>query len=137
APLVVPIILLAMGNFDVQTQVGLVETDAGLILLHTTITYPLALIIISNALNKQDPSLEEAAWSMGMSKVKTFWTVTVPGLRPSIAAAAVLSFVTSWDEAVLSTFQTGLQGTLPVTIFSLLRSGVTPAVPAVAVLLML
>lgn len=137
SPLVIPVILLAVGNYDVQVRTGLVGTDFGLIVVHTLIAFPLCFLVISNALNNIDGSLEEAAWSMGGSRIRTFWTVIVPNMYPAIGGALVIAFMTSWDEAVLSLFQTGLEKTLPVTIFSALKSGVTPAVAAVAVLLMI
>ncbi|WP_290808193.1 ABC transporter permease subunit [Herbiconiux sp.] len=137
APLVIPVILLAIGNFDVQNGLRMTGSTIGLIPLHVIISYPLALLVITNALNRQDRALEEAAWSMGISRIRTFWTIVVPSIVPALMAAAVLSFVTSWDEAVLSYFQTGSYPTLPVQIFSLIKSGVTPAVPAISVLLML
>lgn len=135
APLIIPVILLAIGNYDVQLKLGLVGTDFGLVLAHSIISVPLAFMIISNALNNVDGSLEEAAWSMGVSKTRTFWTIVTPNIVPAITAAALISFMTSWDEAVLALFQTGLDKTLPVTIFAVLKSGVTPAVAAVAVML--
>jgi len=54
---------------------------------------------------------------------------------PALVGALVISFMTSWDEAVVALFQSGITKTLPVTIYSFLTSGVTPAVAAVAVIL--
>jgi putative spermidine/putrescine transport system permease protein len=137
APLIVPVILLAAGNFDVQIQTGLIETEVGLVLLHSLVALPLTFLILNNALERNDRSLEEASWSMGVSRIRTFWFIVVPVIAPSVAAAAGAAFVTSWDEPVLALFQTGLDKTLPVTIFSYLQSGVTPAIAAVAVVLIL
>lgn len=135
APLIVPVILLGIGVYDVQIRLELVGTDLGLVIAHTVLAFPLAFIMISNAMSNLDGSLEHAAWSMGASKLRAFWTITVPNLVPALIGGFVISFMTSWDEAVLALFQTGLEKTLPVTIYSLLKSGVTPAVGAVAVLL--
>jgi putative spermidine/putrescine transport system permease protein len=106
-----------------------------LILAHSVIAFPLAFIILSNSLARLDESVEHAAWSLGASKARTFWTIVVPNLVPGLIGAFVISFMTSWDEAVLALFQTGLDKTLPVAIYSFLKSGVTPAVGAIAVLL--
>lgn len=135
APLIVPVVLLGIGIYDVQLRLGLVGTDVGLILAHTVIAFPLAFIILSNSLSNLDGSIEAAAWSMGASKIRAFWTIVMPNLGPGLAGAFVIAFMTSWDEAVLALFQTGLEKTLPVTIYSLIKSGVTPAVGAVAVML--
>tara|TARA_R110002020_G_scaffold75315_16_gene191809 strand:+ start:18476 stop:20221 length:1746 start_codon:yes stop_codon:yes gene_type:complete len=135
APLVVPVILLSIGIFDVQVRIGLVGTDVGLVIAHAIICVPLTFLVISNSMANLDSSLEEAAWSMGVGRVRTFWTIVVPSITPGLVGSAVISFMTSWDEAVLALFQTGLQKTLPVTIYALVRSGVTPAVAAVSVFL--
>ena len=137
APLVVPAILLGIGMFDVQIKLGLVGTEWGLIMAHTVLAFPFAFIILSNGLSKLDSSLEPAAWSLGASRIRAFWTIAMPNVAPGLIGAFVISFLSSFDEAVLALFLTGLDKTLPVTIFGLVRSGVTPGVGAVAVMITL
>lgn len=136
APIIVPVILLAIGIYDVQVRLGMSGTDAGLVVAHAVICVPLVFLILANALVKTDPSLEQAAWTMGVGKIRTFWTIVVPSIWPAMFGAVMISFVTSWDEPVIALFQSGVSKTLPVTIFSFMRSGVTPAVSAMAVLTM-
>ncbi len=136
APLITPAILLAIGEYDVQLRLGLTGTIGGLILAHTVIAAPLAFAIIVAAMSGSDRGLEAAAWTLGASRTRAFWTVVVRGIIPSIVGAFVISFVTSWDEVVLALFlQTGPTKTLPVTIYKYLESGIVPTVPAVASLL--
>jgi putative spermidine/putrescine transport system permease protein len=137
APLIVPVILLAIGIFDIQGRLGLIGTDAGLILAHTLLCIPLTFLIFANALSFVDLSIEQASWTMGAGNIRTFWSIVIPGIMPSVVGAFLISFVTSWDEAVIAMFQTELDKTLPVTIYSLLRSGITPAVSAVATIITL
>lgn len=132
APLIVPVVLLGIGVYDVQGKMGLLGTDLGLVLAHAVLCLPLTFLVLANGLAAIDSSIEQAAWTMGAGPVRTFFTVVVPNLMPALIGAMVISFVTSWDEAVLSMFQTGLDKTLPVTIYSHLKSGITPAVSAVA-----
>ncbi|MNL32796.1 Molybdenum transport system permease protein ModB [compost metagenome] len=111
-------------------------TIGGLILAHTVIAAPLAFAIIVAAMSGSDRGLEAAAWTLGASRSRAFWTIVVRGIVPSIVGAFVISFVTSWDEVVLALFlQTGPTKTLPVTIYKYLESGIVPTVPAVASLL--
>lgn len=133
-PLIVPVILLAIGIFDVQGRLGLIGTDAGLVLAHALLCVPLTFLVLANALSFVDVSMEQAAWTMGAGAARTFWTIIVPSIVPAIVGSLVISFVTSWDEAVIAMFQTELDKSLPVAIYSLLRSGITPAVSAVATL---
>jgi putative spermidine/putrescine transport system permease protein len=136
APLITPAILLAIGEYDVQLRLGLTGTIGGLILAHTVIAAPLAFAIIAAAMAGSDRGLEAAAWTLGASRTRAFWTIVVRGILPSLVAAFVIAFVTSWDEVVLALFlQTGPTKTLPVTIYKYLESGIVPTVPAVASLL--
>ncbi|MCB1431652.1 MAG: ABC transporter permease subunit [Alphaproteobacteria bacterium] len=135
APLIVPVILLAIGIFDIQGRLGLIGTDVGLILAHTLLCVPLTFLIFANALAFVDLSIEQASWTMGAGHIRTFWRIVVPGMMPSVIGSFLISFVTSWDEAVIAMFQTELDKTLPVTIYSLLKSGITPAVSAVATII--
>jgi putative spermidine/putrescine transport system permease protein len=134
SPLIVPVILLGIGVFDVQGRLGLIGTDLGLVLAHSVLCLPLTFLVLANALAFIDISLEQSAWTMGAGRARAFWTIVVPTLVPALVGALVISLVTSWDETVLALFQTGLDKTLPVTIYSFLKSGITTAVSAVAVL---
>lgn len=135
SPVIVPVILLAIGTFDVQGRIGLLGTELGLVIAHVTIALPLSFLIIANGLSNLDPALEQAAWTMGVSPARTFWTVVVPSINLALIGSALAAFATSWDEAVIALFQVGLEKTLPVTIYSFLKSGVTPVVAAIAVLM--
>lgn len=135
APLVVPIILLAIGIYDVETRLGLLGSNVGLTLAHAVLAIPFAFAILHSALSGIDPSVEHAAWTLGASRRRAFWSTVMPNVIPSLVSALLISFITSWDEPVVALFQTGLKKTLPVTIFTQLKSGVTPALAAVATML--
>lgn len=134
APLIVPVILLGIGIYDVQGRAKLLGTDVGLVLAQAVLCLPLTFLVLANALAAVDPAVEQAAWTMGAGPGRAFRSVVVPTLMPALVGALVVSFVTSWDEAVLALFQTTITKTLPVTIYSFLKSGITPAVSAVAAL---
>lgn len=136
APIIAPGILLAIGMFDVALQLGLTGTVGGLILAHTVIAAPLSYALIAASMAGADRGIEAAAWTLGASRTRAFWTVVVRGIMPSVLGAFAVAFVTSWDEVVLALFlQTGPTKTLPVTIYKYLESGIVPTVPAVASLL--
>jgi putative spermidine/putrescine transport system permease protein len=131
-PLIVPVILLGIGIFDVQSRTGLLGTDVGLVIAHTILCMPLTFLVLGNAISAVDSSLEQAAWTMGAGNFKAFLSVVIPSITTALVGSMIISFVTSWDEAVLAMFQTDIDKTLPVTIYSFLKSGITPAVSAVA-----
>lgn len=136
APLIAPAILLAIGMYSVQLRLGLTGSTLGLVLAHTIVAFPFAFALISSALAGASTEMEAAAWTMGASPTRTFWTVVVRGILPAVIGAFALSWVTSWDEVVLALFLlTGSSKTLPVTIYQYLESGILPTVPAVASML--
>jgi putative spermidine/putrescine transport system permease protein len=135
APLVVPIILLAIGIFDVETRLSLNGAFWGLVLPHVVMALPFTFVTCTAAIAGLDPVLEEAAWTLGVSRTRAFYSVVLRPIVPSIIGAMFLGFIISWDDVVIALFQTGQQPTLPVTIFSFLQSGVQPSVAAIATLL--
>lgn len=135
SPLIVPIILLAIGMFDVEARLGLLDTMAGLVPLHAVVAIPLAFAVLSSALDGVNPDMESAARALGSTRTRAFWSVTIPNIKGPLLGAFVISFVASWDEAVIALFQTNFDKTLPLLIFSYIQSGVEPVVPALATIL--
>ncbi|HYS70155.1 MAG TPA: ABC transporter permease subunit, partial [Gemmatimonadaceae bacterium] len=81
-------------------------------------------------LRTSDPSLEQASMDSGAGPLRTFWHVTLPGIRVPLIAACLLGFTLSMDEITVTFFLAGIQGTLPVYVWGLLRFGFTPEVNA-------
>lgn len=135
SPLVIPLILLSVGNFDVQARLGLIGTWWGLIFIHAVMAFPFGAAIITGALGSVDSDLEKAAWTLGAKFFRAFWHVVVGAIIPSVIGAWLICFLISWDEVVIALFQTGFQKTLPVVIYAYLNSGIVPTVPAVATML--
>ena len=80
-----------------------------------------------------DRSLEEAAMDLGAGPAATFFKVTLPGIAPGVLAAALLVFALSIDDYVVTSFVAGVGSTtLPVQIYSMVRSGISPEINAVS-----
>lgn len=136
-PVIVPVILLAIGTFDVQNRIGLLGTWWGLVLVESILALPFTYLVVAAALNNVDPSLEKAAWTMGASHLHALRKVVVPTVIPAITGAALLAFISSWDEAVVALFQTSFDKTLPVNFYASLKSGSSPVIAAIGAMLML
>lgn len=134
-PLVVPIILLGVGLYSIESRLGLVGTNLGLILGHAILAVPIAFVILAAAMARIDPSHETVAWTLGASRTRAFWTVVAPRIMPSVFGAFLSSFVISWDEAIVAFFISGIDQTLPVAIFAALAQNGDPALAAVATIL--
>jgi ABC-type spermidine/putrescine transport system permease subunit II len=96
----------------------------------------LAMLIIRARFVGMGDRLEEASYDLGAGRLSTFRQVTLPRLLPAIIAAALLSFTFSFDDYVLPAFTNGTTNTWPIVLFSAVRFGITPAVNALATLML-
>jgi putative spermidine/putrescine transport system permease protein len=133
APVVVPVIVIAIAVYYVARVSGLVGTTLGLVLAHTMLALPYALLNIAVSVRALDPRLALAASGLGASPWYAFRTVTLPLIMPGLVGGAVFAFVTSFDEVVLSIFLAGpTTKTLPVRIYEEIRVEYTPLVAVAA-----
>jgi putative spermidine/putrescine transport system permease protein len=135
-PMVLPVVVLAVALYAFFLKIGLNGTLVGFVIGHLIIALPFSIIAISNSLESFDTSLEDAALICGAGPLEVKWRVTLPAIRLGLFAAAIFSFLASWDEVVVSIFMASptLQ-TLPVRIWSTLRQDLTPVIAAASSLL--
>jgi ABC-type spermidine/putrescine transport system permease subunit II len=135
-PLVVPVIVLAVGLYYVFAQLQLIGSVPGLILAHALLGLPFVIVNVAVRLRGFDFAQELAARGLGASPVRAFLTVTLPQIVPGVLAGAFFAFLTSWDEVVIALFLVGTSAvTLPVQMFRGIRFEVDPTNAAVAALL--
>jgi spermidine/putrescine transport system permease protein/putrescine transport system permease protein len=97
----------------------------------------LAMLVIRARFVGMGDTLEEAGYDLGSGRLATFWQITLPRLFPAILSAALLSFTFSFDDYVLPAFTNGTTNTWPIVLYSAVRFGITPAVNALATLMLL
>ena len=135
-PLVVPLVVAAVGIYGVYLRWHLTGTFTGFVLAHTCLAVPFVMVPVSAALRGFDRRLEDASASLGATPWTTFWSVTMPLIRPAVLAGALFAFVTSLDETVVSLFLVSPEfRTLPVNIFSRLTRDIDPTVAAASTVL--
>lgn len=130
-PLALPGIVLGISLAIVFREVGLAPGYLTVVLGHATFITPVVMFLVMQRLNTSDRSLEQASMDLGGGRLQTFWHVTLPEIRVAILAACLLGFTLSFDEITITLFLTGLDQTLPVYVWTLLRFGFTPEVNAV------
>lgn len=136
SPMIVPVILIAVASYFFLAPLRLTGSYIGLVIAHTVIAVPFVVIPVLTALELQDPNLARAAAACGATPAATFWRVTLPGIRPAMASGALFAFAASFDDVVIALFIAGAQQrTLPQEMFSGLRDSITPAMLAVATLM--
>ncbi|RMH51353.1 MAG: ABC transporter permease [Alphaproteobacteria bacterium] len=135
-PIVVPEIVTAVATLMFFSAIGLSLGLGNLIIAHTVFCIPFAFMPIRARLQGMDETLEQAAADLYASRWEAFRLVTLPLLAPGIFAGAVLAFVISLDDFIISLMISDAgTTTLPVYIFSMIRRGVTPEVNAVSTIL--
>lgn len=119
-----PLPLLALPLAVAYIQVGLDDTRLGLALVHTMLAMPFAVLITASLFMGVPVELEEAAWTLGCTRLQAFVKVVLPLVSPGIAASAVFAFVVSWNEVFAAAVLTIENRTL--TAFLLQSLDVSP-----------
>ena len=138
SPMVVPVIVFAIGLYFLFSKLHLVGKPIALYLGHTVLATPLVIVIVASALRNHDRSIEYAARSLGAGYFRTLWTVTIPLIRPAILSGAAFAFLASFDEVLVAIFLGGPGATtLPKRMWDNVRNEIDPTLTAVSSLLVL
>ncbi|RIY03252.1 ABC transporter permease [Aureimonas flava] len=134
-PSFVPGILLAIGIYFVLARLGLIGTLFGVLLGHVALAIPVAAIVLMPAVRRFDWNQVQAARSLGAGWMRSIKDVVLPQMGFTLVAAALLAFLTSLDEAVISIFVSGgANSTLTKVMFLSLRDQIDPTIAAISVL---
>ncbi|MDE0524003.1 MAG: ABC transporter permease [Boseongicola sp.] len=137
-PMIVPVILIAIGTFYAYGRVGMNNTIAGLVLAHSALALPIAIIVVTAGLSSYDLSQEQVARSLGATRTKAFFLITLPQIRFSVITAALLSFLTSFDEVIIAIFVSGgANATLTKHMFAALRDYIDPTIAAISTIMVI
>ena len=133
SPMIVPVIIVAVGFYFFFAPLGLTGTYLGLILAHAALGAPFVVVTVVATLQGFDRSLMRAAASLGAGPVTTFFRVVLPLIGPGVASGALFAFATSFDEVVVVLLVAAPeQRTLPREMFSGIRENFSPVITAVA-----
>jgi putative spermidine/putrescine transport system permease protein len=136
SPMVVPVIIVAVGVYFAFAPLGLTDGYAGLILAHTTLAAPFVVVTVLATLAGFDRSLLRAAASLGARPVTTFRRVTLPLILPGVLSGAVFAFAASFDEVVVALLIAGPgQRTLPRQMFAGINDNISLTITAAATML--
>jgi spermidine/putrescine transport system permease protein len=136
-PLTVSYLIIGIGLLVTFSAVGLPKSLVAVAIGHVVINLPLAFAICRAAMGEREARLERAARDLGASEWQVFRRVTVPLTAPALAAALALCFTLSWDEFVIAFLNSSFDVTLPVVIWSMLRTGLNPETNAAGTLVFL
>ncbi|QFT24445.1 Inner membrane ABC transporter permease protein YdcV [Pseudomonas sp. THAF187a] len=137
-PMLMPDIVLGIALLIFFVGVGMPLGKGSIIIGHCTFLISYVFLIVSARLAGMDTRLEEASSDLGASPWTTFRRVTLPQILPGVIGGALLAFIISMDDLVITYFIAGVDSTtLPVFIYGMIRRGIKPEINAIATLLLL
>ena len=135
-PIIVPVVLVAIGVFYAFVRLKMVNTLTGIVFSHSMLAIPLVVLVVNAALKSYDMNQELVARSLGASRPRAFFTITLPQIRFALMTAALLAFLTSFDEVIMAQFIAGGDNaTLTRKMFSALRDQIDPTIAAISTLM--
>ena len=137
-PIVIPEIVLGISLLSIYTLMRLELSLFTIILSHIAFSIPFVIVSVRTTLNKETLTYEEAARDLGASNYRVFKDIVLPVITPGIISGATLAFTLSLDDVVISYFTAGPgSNTLPLYIYSMIKTGITPDVNALTTLMLL
>jgi putative spermidine/putrescine transport system permease protein len=136
SPMVVPVVIVAVGVYFAFAPLGLTDGYAGLILAHTTLAAPFVVVTVLATLAGFDRTLLRAAANLGATPVGAFRRVLLPLILPGVLSGAVFAFAASFDEVVVALLIAGPgQRTLPRQMFAGINDNISLTITAAATML--
>lgn len=136
-PVIVPEIVIGFATVVLFGLIGLRLGFSTIVIAHVAFSLSYVIFVVRARLVGMGYTLEQAAMDLGANELEAFFLVTLPGLMPAIVSAALLAFTISLDDYVITSFVAGgSYSTLPLQIYSMVKTGVTPEINAISTLLL-
>ena len=137
-PMIMPDIILGIALLIFFVNVKIELSVFTIVIGHCTFLISYVFIVVSARIADMDETLEEASADLGANGWQTFYRVTMPVILPGIVGGALLAFIISMDDLVITYFISGVDSTtLPVFIYGMLRRGIKPEINAIAAIILL
>lgn len=137
-PIVIPEIVLAIGQDLTFSKIGLGGSIVGIGVGQSILGFPLVVILVLDGLGNFGRNLEDAAASMGAKPILRLRKVVLPSLKTSIAAGALFAFLASFDNLLIALFLSGNSTvTVPIKLWNSIEFEATPSIAAVSTIIML
>jgi len=137
-PRIVPGVIIALAVYGLFLDWRLNITITGFVIAHTVMALPFAFIPIAATLEQFDTRFEQAAASLGASRITTFFQIILPLISTGMMTGALFAFVISFDEVVVSLFVGGVgMRTLPVQMYNSIANDIDPTIAAASTMLLL
>ena len=121
SPLVIPYVVFGISLLLLFHALGIPRSILTVVIGHIVITLPYTILVLVPRLQQIDVSLEEAAYDLGASRLRTFRSITLPLILPAVVSAFLIAFTTSFDEYAVASFVVGTEATFPIYLYAALR----------------
>src|SRR6059036_2060920 len=121
SPLVIPYVVFGISLLLLFHTVGIPRSLLTVVIGQIVISLPYTILVLMPRLQQIDVSLEEAAFDLGASRLRTFRSITLPLILPAVVSAYLIAFTTSFDEYAVASFVVGTRVTFPIYLYSALR----------------
>ena len=136
-PIVIPEIVLGISLLSIYTLMKLELGMFTIVLSHIAFSIPFVIVSVRSALTRDTIYYEEAGKDLGASNFKVFKEIILPIIMPGVISGATLAFTLSLDDVVISYFTAGPgSNTLPLYIYSMIKTGITPDVNALTTIML-
>ena len=137
-PMLIPDIVLGIALLIFFVTIGIKLSLLSIIIGHCTFLSSYVFIVVSARLAGMNQTLEEASFDLGANRLTTFRKITFPLISPGSIGGALLAFIISLDDLVITYFIAGVGSTtLPVFIYGIMRRGIKPEINAIATLMII
>ena len=137
-PIMIPEIILGMLFMAFFSMLGMPFGMGTLVIAHSTFCIPYIYTVVKGRLSGIDMNVQEAARDLGAKEYQVILNIVLPQLMPAVISGMLLAFAMSLDDVIISIFVTGVNtNTLPIKIYSQLKTGVTPEINALCTLMLL
>lgn len=137
-PIIIPTLVTAIALYNVLSQFRLNGTILGFVIGHSVVAMPFAITIMTASLRAIDPGVENAARSLGATRLTTLRRITLPMALPGLISSGLFAFLISFDELLIALFiSSPTVSTLPKRLWEGIRFEIEPTLAAVSSLLVL
>lgn len=138
SPIMLPTLITAVAIFRLYSDLGLIGTILGFVLADSVLAIPFVVTVMVATFKGIDPNLEDAAMTLGATRLTSLRRITIPLALPGVISAALFAFLVAFDELMIAIFiSSPTLSTLPKELWEGIRLEITPAIAAVSTLLVL
>lgn len=132
-PIVIPEVVMGISLLVFFVMINFTLGLTTITLSHIAFNIPFVALVVRARLHGYDKAIDEAAMDLGANELTTFWRVTLPTIMPGVLAGAMLALTLSLDDYVITYFTAGPGSTtLPLRVFSMVKTAVTPEINALS-----